>query len=375
MKRILLILISMCALSACSHDNKTKTTTMTISPHRIANTLYYSGVVQPMKTLVITCPADGVIVDMPFQYGDSISAGQQLFLISSAKFLTDYKNSLMQYVKAKNEFNTNEAQLNEGKFLHKNELISDDDFKMRQSNYYGSQLGLIQAQDSLEDLIKQLKLKDIDLYKLTIADVDKINKAMHLQSNSQDLQIIAPASGMILSPMKSEEENKKVLKGDAVKQGDVLATIGDMTGISVRIKVNELVVNQLKPGQKVKVTGIAFPDYKLEGKIASVDRQGEGSNNGLPSFMVQVVVPKLTKQQQAEINVGMSAKVEIDVSEDPQITVPINAVKEKNGDNYVEVIDANKRMREVMVKTGKTTIDSVTILSGLHEGDEIVLPG
>lgn len=364
-------------LLACSHEQKTSGgRVVTVELQKPVSSLYYSGTVQPLKTQVVPCPADGVVVEMPVQYGEDVHAGQLLFMLSSAKFMTDYKSALTSYVKAKSQFNNSEIQLQEAEFLHKNQLISDDDYKSKQSGYYGAQLELLQARDSLENIMRQMGIKDSGLEKLSIADIDKITQALHLKKDAEaeDLRVIAPADGVLLAPGKNEEENKKTFKGDAVKQGDVLAVIGDMSGLSVRIKVNEMTINQLQPGQKVQVTGIAFPNYNLDGKIQRVDRQGETSSGGLPMFNVEVVVPALTDAQKKEIHAGMSAKVEIFTGDDRQLMVPINAVSEKDGRTTVKLYDeASGTARDALVQAGKTTTDSVAILSGLKPGDKIVV--
>ena len=350
---------------------------VTITAQSLTNSLFYSGTIQPLKIVVIPSPADGVVIEMPFQYGEEVKSGQLLFMISSTKFLSDYKAALMQYIKAKSEFNTSQTQLAEADFLHKNQLISDDEYHTKKSNFYGSQLTLLQAKDALANLLQQLKVKEVNLYDLTITDIDKITQAMHLEkgSDNESLRIISPVAGVVLSAVKGEEENKKISKGDMVKQGDVLAIIGDLSGLSVRIKVNELTINQLKVGQKVKITGIAFPEDSLNGEIAEVDHQGESSGGGLPIFEVAIIVPHLTKAQQQLIHVGMSAKIEIGIEETSQITVPIAAVTEKEGIPYVNWYDEkNHQLKEIAVKTGKTTIDSVAILAGLKAGDKIVVP-
>lgn len=370
---IFITLVLLLSLQACSRSSPAdKNKLVTIKADTLANSLFYSGTVQPLRTLVVPSPADGVVVDMPFQYGEEVKSGQLLFMLSSAKFLSDYKTALMEYVKAKSEFNNHQTQLSEAQFLHKNLLISDDDFKMKQSSYYASQLALFQAKDALKNLLHQLDIKNLDPYKLTIADIDKLNQALHLQVGSENLRVMAPALGVILAVAKSEEESKKVVKGDTVKQGDALAVIGDMSGMSVRIRVNELTVNQLKVGQKVKITGIAFPDYLLDGEIKRIDKQGETVSGGLPTFPVEVIVDKLTDEQQKNIHVGMSAKVEINIQEQEQITIPIAALSEKNGVPYVKMLDMKSgKLHDRPVKTGKTTLDSVAILSGLKVGDKI----
>lgn len=359
---------------ACSDRQKTKTDTLvSVQLHADSQTLFYSGIIQPLHQRVVTNPAEGVIIDMPFQYGQAVKSGQLLFVISSTKFLTDYKTALMQYVKTKSEMNTMQTQLNEAKFLHKNQLISDDDFKMKQSGYYAARLALLQAKDTLENLLHQLNINDVNLYNLTIANIDKINQALHPQSNRDNLRIVSPVDGIVLAPNKSSEESKQTMQGDAVKQGDVLALIGDMQGITVQVKVNELIVNQLHAGQTVKITGIAFPDM-LTGKITRVDKQGEIANGGLPTFNVDIAVYSLTHEQQKNIHVGMSAKIEMTLQEDSHLTVPLAAVNEKDGLAFVNLWDEKlKTARKISVQTGKTTLDSVVILAGLKEGDKIVL--
>lgn len=376
MYQIILLLVITLNLAACSREPKlTDAKLVAVEAQAFSNPLFYTGTIQPLKTMVVPSPADGVVVEMPFQYGEPVKSGQLLFMLSSTKFLSDYKAALMQYIKAKSEFNTSESQLKEAEFLHKNLLISDDDYKMKKSNFYGGQLALLQAKDSLENLLHQLDVKDVNLYSLTIADIDKITQAMHLQKNSENIRILSNANGIVLSANKNEEETKKLTKGEIVKQGDVLAIIGDMSGLSVHIKVNELTVNQLKVGQHVKVTGIAFPEHVLQGSISRVDRQGEASSGGLPNFSVEIIVSKLSKQQQNEIHVGMSAKVEIDINENQQIMIPIKSISEKNSESFVKVYDESAgKLKNQLVKTGKTTMDSVAILSGLKQGDRIVIP-
>lgn len=362
-------------LGSCSESRKNNQHVISVESHASSNSLFYSGIISPLKTMVVPSPVDGVIVDMPFQYGQEIKADQLLFQISSAKFISDYKMALMQYIKAKSDFNAAKTLLNEAKFLHKNQLISDDDFRMKQSSYYASQLTLLQATDTMEILLHQLNIKNINPYELTIADAEKINKALHLQMKADNLSVFSPANGVVLSYGKNESDNKKISKGDAVKQGEVLAIIGDMSGINVRIKVNELTVNQLQPGQKVKVTGIAFPDETLVGEIKRVDRQGETAGSGFPNFNVEVEVMSLTEIQQKIIHAGMSAKVEIDLEQADKIMVPMSAVHEKNGESFVNALNEKTgKVQEVAIRTGKTTMDAVYVVSGLKEGEKIVLP-
>jgi len=372
--KFFILLCLLCFLTACGQGYNAKNEIITVQSHSLTTPLYYSGIIQPLKTVVVTTPAEGVVTDMTFHYGDTVYKDRPLFIISSDKFQTDYKNALMAYIKAKTDFINNQTQLRASEFLHKNQLISDDDFKSKQTNFFNSQLGLIQAKDALSIYLKQMDLQGMDLFSLSIENIDKINQVLHTQNVLRVLHVISPANGIILLPTDNNTEGqlKKIAKGDSVKQGDVLAMIGDMSGLMIHINVNELNVNQLKIGQAVKITGPGFPDMELQGNILSIDRQGEVTQGSMPLFPVDIIVPKLTEAQQNIIHIGMSAKVEIQTKDETVITVPLSAVNDKNGVPYLHVIE-NGKIKEIPVKTGKTTQDSVIIASYLKSGDQIVI--
>ncbi len=379
---LIILFLTVMAMVSCGENDKSSTTRknqiITLVAKPFSTKLFFSGIVQPLKTVVITSPADGVIQEMQFHYGDNVASGKQLFTISSEKFQTEYKNTLMQYIKAKNEFNTSQGQLKQSEFLHKNELISDDEFRTKQSSFYNAQLALVQAKDTLNQMLKQLSVPGLNIEELTIANIDKITQALHAQGDSQKLHVMANTSGVALLPTKAdgESDSKKIGKGDQVKQGDVLAVIGDTSGLTIRVNVNEFNINQIKIGQKVSVTGAAFSDLVLQGEIAGIDRQAQSSSAGMPMFPVEIIVPKLAHQEQKIIHIGMSAKVEINIESEPQITVPIAAVFEKKGQTFVNAKDPQTgKIQEIPVKTGQTTAEAVVIESKLKIGDKIVISG
>lgn len=373
---IVLVLGLCVAVSACSREPSLKDAHFeTVEAAALSNTLFFTGSILPGSMQVIPSPVDGVVMKTLFQYGDHVNAGSPLFMLSSGKFLSDYKSALLDYIKAKNEFTQNKTLLSEAEFLHKNLLISDDDYQSKKSTYFTSQLSYLQAKDALMVFLNQMNIKDVNLLKLSISDIDKITQAMHFQSSSDSMMIDAPVAGTILAPIKIDDGSvKAVSTGDAVKEGDVLAVIGDLSSISVGLKVNELTINQINVGQPVTITGIAFPGISIEGKVSRVDKQGEVSSGSLPTFSVQVSA-SLTPAMQKVVHVGMSANIQMNIEEPPQITIPISALVETNDASMVKVYDRTSgTIKLITVQTGKTTEDSVVIQSGLKSGDRIVVP-
>lgn len=373
-KTIMLGLMVIVLASCGEHEQNKSSHTITVQRKPLTTSLFYSGIVQPLKTVVVTSPAEGVVAEKWFRFGDVVKKNQLLFTIFSDSFEEKYKEALMQYIKAKTEFNQAKGQLAENQFLHKKQLISDDDFKMKQTNFYTSQLSLLQAKETLAALLKRLELPNMNFYNLSIEEIDKITEALHLEVSSKKLRVLAPEGGVILLPIKSEGSDSqpiKISKGESVKQNEVLAMVGDMRGLMIHIAVNELDVNQLKVGQKVKVVGTALR-FESAGFISGMDRQGVMGQGGVPMFSVEITVPKLTAAEQQAIHIGMSVKVEIYLASGSVLSVPIGAVYEKNGVPYLRLNEKGV-VREVPIKTGAVTQDSVVIESGLNIGDQVVI--
>jgi len=370
---LITIAIIILKLTACHSSSTSQQKLVTVTKQPIITTAFYTGVIQPIKTTIITSPAEGIVNTTEFHYGDKVQSNQLLFTLNSEKFQTDYKAALTQFVKSKNEFINGQDQMKQAEFLHKNQLISDDEYKTKKSNFYGAELNLIQAQDNLSAFLKQLNIDPNNLFQLSIENITKMIQALHNQTGLQTLRITSSSVGIILLPQKNDgaqSENKKINQGDSIKPGQILAVIGDMSGIMININVNEFIINQLRLGQPVKVTSSAFPNMTLMGEVSGMDHQAEVNTNGLPTFSVQIKISTLTGQEQELIHAGMSAKVEITMQEPAQILAPITAVHESSTGTYVKVA-IHKQLHEMPVQTGHTTENSVVILSGLHEGDQI----
>jgi HlyD family secretion protein len=75
----------------------------------------------------------------------------------------------------------------------------------------------------------------------------------------------------------------------------------------------------------------------------------------------------------ADIYVGQSVQVSIVLGEKKAVpVVPLEALKEEQGKNYIFVIKDNKALRRE-VKTGLSNGHQVEIIEGLTKGEEIII--
>lgn len=379
MKKIILFLVSVSLLSlvACHHKDKTASTpqekTVKVSQQDHNEHLYFNGILTPLNIHTINATVDGTVEEQGFHYGDTVTKGQLLFKIRSSALEKDFHSSLVDYLKARQAYEERHRKFVGTKKLWELQFIAANEFYSDRNELEEAHTNLVQSEYSLQQILNmqgnKIDFKTIELK--TPAEIDKM-----LAQRKDELFIKSPKSGIALTPDKQLGNNETVdtLKpGSTVKVGQPLLSIGDMSGLRIFLKVNEINVNQIKVGQAVTVTGAAFPGITLHGTVTTINTQADSQSNALPSFPITVTIPTLTPEQQKVIHVGMSAKVTITLAHPKEILIPIAAVNHHDNKEWVQRTNPQTGYPEpVAITTGKTTATQVAVEQGLQPGDRIV---
>ena len=190
----------------------------------------------------------------------------------------------------------------------------------------------------------------------------------NLQDAMNNYTITAPISGTII------EKDAKV--GDAVKAGDTLCIVYDLSYLEMSINVDELQISSISVGQKVQITADAVPDKTYVGTVTRVSMKGT-SNGGTTTYPVSIRIDDTDG-----LRPGMNANAEIVVAEAKNALVVPNAAVVRG--SYVLVtkdspsaanadtaMEAPEGFVYVPVKTGVSDDDYTQIVSGIQEGDTI----
>ena len=375
---LLFLIVSMAAIPACKKTTDTTTgkqQIITVKLQQASTHLYYVGTINPLQVHAVTSPVDGTIETINFQYGHQVVKNQVLVKISSLKLEKDYRTAITSFLKSKNEYEQAQASFVGTTQLWKAGIVDDESYHKEQSTLETSQLSYLNAKKDLEQAAENTPGVSQVVQGLSLENIRAVKKI--LEKDIEHLVIRAPLSGITLFSEKDGDvsSEKQIHTGSQVKHGQILVTIGNLTGISVLINVDEANINRIKPKQKVVVASPAIPELVLHGYVKTVSAQARTSQTGGGgvTFAVQIVVPKLTAEEQKIIHVGMNARVELQTQSKPMIYVPIKAIKEKNGQTVVTTLDKNSKQKTVPVQTGHTTQTEVAIISGLKPGDRVVV--
>ncbi len=379
LQRLMPLILSSVLLIACSDKEHPKSTAMRVYVVAMAtyhNTLHFTGTVQPLKESTITSPVEAVVESMHYHYGQRVKRGQVVFTLNSAELQRQYNDTLTDYLKTKDSYTIARAKFTGTDELWHAGLLSKNNYLSEKSSLNTSRVSLMQATRKLSEMREKMgDGHDENLSSLSFAEFDKVRLVLNSKHNL--IYLKSPSDGVLLYPPKSGDDRAgRINVGASIKASQVLALIGDLTGIRVEIDIPEVDISEIKVGLPATIRGIAFGKQELKGTLVAINAQASATNGGaLPTFTAVVEVHALNPAQQAWVKVGMSASIELAVESGDKLMVPIIAVKQTLGKSTVQVRAKNGNVTARPVITGAVYDDKVVVEAGLGVGDEVILQG
>jgi HlyD family secretion protein len=183
--------------------------------------------------------------------------------------------------------------------------------------------------------------------------------------------IVSPIDGIVLS--------RDVEMGDAVSSILVLGssatlvmTLGDTSEVYVKGKVDESDIGKVYLGQPARIKVESFKDKTFTGKVTKISPMGVEKDN-VTTFEVRVSI----QNPGGELKAEMTANAEIILEEHKNVLqIPEGAILyDKDKKASVEIPDPKGKdgKDKIAVNIGISNGAKTEVLSGLKEGDEVVL--
>jgi HlyD family secretion protein len=241
--------------------------------------------------------------------------------------------------------------------------------------------GAILAELNNDDLELTIQTNDLKLEDLN-------SELQTAEEKLLDYKIYAPFDGTFtLSDIE---------QGNSIKQGDILGSVANYDTMQFSIDVDELDIAKIKVGQSADVTIDALAettDKPLKGAVTKIAVEGT-SSNGVSTYPVTIQI-----EENAALKGSMNANAEIVVNQKKGVLyVPVDAVQKRNGKSFVRVVSGAGKSGKVAnntkveatvkiknqqgteqklemkeVKTGISTAEYIEIISGINEGDAVVV--
>ena len=193
-----------------------------------------------------------------------------------------------------------------------------------------------------------------------------------VSADLNDATITAPMSGTVVgTPLKA---GQTISTGISTQM--IIATIADLSDLEIYLTVDETDIGNVKNGSKVEFTVDSKPGQTFIGYVSEIAKGTKG-NMGVTSNSVVYYTKKVSIPADISSNFlpSMTARATIfgdDIKN--TLVVPLTAVRTDKQGEYVYVIKDGQPVRTA-VSTGVTGDTNVQILSGVSEGDEIIVSG
>jgi HlyD family secretion protein len=349
----------------------------------VAKSVVATGKIQPITKVEVKSKASGIVEKLYVDINDRVKKGQPLAQLDQVEILAQVNAQRAQLTAAEANVATYEANIEQDKVnaaapdLPMYKATLDRNLEMQKQGIVSRQA----LDDANKDYLAALTRRDsskaqigVDAARLKQARAQVLQAEASLKQLEEQLSyttIVAPMDGEILS--------RDVEIGAAVSSILVLGstatlvmTEGDTSEVYVQGKVDEADIAHVYMGQPARIKVESFRDRLFYGKVTKISPMGVEKDN-VTTFEVRVSINNAS----GELKAQMTANAEIMLDEHKGVlTVPENAVSyDKDKNATVDVPDKSKKegTRKVAVKVGLSNGSVTEILSGLKEGDQVVL--
>ena len=349
----------------------------------VAKSVVATGKIQPITKVEVKSKASGIVEKLFVDINNHVHKGQQLAQLDQMEIQAQVDAQRAQLAAAEANVGTYEANIEQDRVnaaapdLPMYKATLDRNLQMQKEGVVSRQA----LDDANRDYLAALNKRDaakaqigVDMAKLKQARAQVLQSQASLKQLEEQLSyttIVAPMDGVILS--------RDVEIGDAVSSilvlgstATLIMTEGDTTQVYVQGKVDEADIAHVYMGQAARIKVESFRDRIFNGKVTKIAPLGVEKDN-VTTFEVRVSIDN----PGGELKANMTANAEILLDEHKNVLmVPENAITYDNQKNsFVNVPDRNQKdgFRKVPVKIGLSNGSVTELVSGLKEGDQVVL--
>ena len=198
------------------------------------------------------------------------------------------------------------------------------------------------------------------------ANLDAMKTAYDVAKSTYDnllenTTLVSPIAGIVTA--------RNYDNGDMVA-GSPIFVVQRINPVKIFISVSESLYSYIKKGMSVDVAFDALPEQKFEGKISRITPMVDAQTR---TFEVEVTVAN----GKESIKPGMYARVTVNYGKHHSVVVPdVSVVKQLgSGDRYIYVYKQDGTVSYQKVELGRRMNDKYEILSGVADGDAVVISG
>jgi len=411
---LILIIVIFAILKGKGNDS-IKVATEKVVKRTITQTVSANGKIQPEKDIKISPYISGEVVELKVKEGDQVKQNDLLAKIDPEIYIYIYDqqeasvnsqkaneaNSRARLAQLKAQFENARMTFERQEKLYKENVVSKADYDQAKASYQVAKAQVEAGEEEIKASGFMVKSSEAALKK---AKEDLTKTA-----------IFAPSDGTVSK--LSVEQGERVTGASQFSSGTEIMRIANLNEMEAQVEVNENDIVRVALGDTALIEVDAYLNRKFKGLVTEIATSANTTGvsvDQVTNFNVKIHLLKDSYRDLLNPNrldyspfrPGMSCTVEIQTETAANVlTVPIQAVttriakdsldklnakaktKKEEGDDHVEVVTSKKSeeiqecvflyvqdiAKKVDVKTGIQDNTYIQILSGLKDGDEIIV--
>jgi membrane fusion protein (multidrug efflux system) len=256
-----------------------------------------------------------------------------------------------------------ELPVREGSFVQAGQAVIILDKEGRASQLRQAQAIYDEAKDNFAKMSRLFEQGAISEQSLTSIKTNLDVAKANYESARQAVELTSPISGILT--------DLTVNIGQYAPLGMPLATIAQTDKMRMTIYVDSRSASFLRAGQMaiISLAAAGAGQSNFEGEIIEIARSADPETR---LFRVELQIDNKDRN----LNPGTFARAEIIVQElDSVLTVPREVVFFIEGIPKVYVITDSSKAEERSIEIGENTLERYQVLSGLAEGDRVIVLG
>ena len=349
----------------------------------IARSVVATGKVWPITQVEVKSKASGIVTQLDTDINHPVHKGEVLAQLDQQEILDQVAAAKAQLAAAESNARSAEAAVaydkvaaqapdlpdyerayNRAAQMEKDGVLSKQNMDQAEQQYRA-------AANTRDRAVAQISVDKAREHQ-ALAQVAQAQASLkQLEEQLSYTTVTSPIDGVVLS--------RDVQVGDAVSSILVLGstatlvmTLGDTHQVYVKGKVDESDIAKVYMGQPARIKVQSFPGRSFAGTVTKIAPLGVEKDN-VTTFEVQISIDN----PGGELKANMTANAEIVLEEHKNVlTVPEQAViydKDRNATVCVPDAQGKDGHRVVPVKVGLSNGSRIEIVSGLHNGDKVVL--
>jgi HlyD family secretion protein len=332
----------------------------------IQKTTVITGTIEPRNEVNIKPQISGIIAELLKEPGQMVQAGEVIAKVKVIPDMGQLSNAESRVRLSEINLKQVETDYSRMENLHKQSLISDEEFeKSRQQ--------LKQAREE--------KAAADDALQVVRDGVSKSN------ASASSTLIRSTISGVILDiPVKV---GNSVINSNTFNDGTTIATVANMEDLIFRGNIDETEVGQLSIGMPMKLTIGAMQDLTVDATLEYISPKAV-QNNGANQFEIKAAVTlaslvdkksgqsttvAYSNEKVTKIRSGYSANAEIVLNKvDKVLSLPESSIEFVGDSTFVFVlVDSTKERRyeRKPVETGLSDGVNIEIKNGVKSGETV----